>query len=439
MNQPKAATNGSNTLPNLPELDEIKRICAELEGPIADETLLDRFPELESLAEALRETGARWHYRHEIPDTAEKDPQLGPYAFRLYGHYQRVGRCFESVGTTHLRTGISTGKVIGCREELAERGYISRRRPSKSGPYHIEALDRPMPEADAEVLEAAGIEPPKGGYTQVPNMADDQLSWKAYRLYMHLRRRAGEEGTCYGSRTGMAEATGLSRRSVGRAITELTEAGYLAEEEGGGLRVRPIWLSNWLRYAAQTADQLREALGRLRRKWAAMKEMGSDEGTRAAMNQRSTPVKNTPSKRETAREEKSPSCNKPSVDRLSQFIRTTEPFDRQFGPEEAEKAARKFRAKYAGTGWRVAGSPIINWKALFRAYLEEWHRRAKKSSEKKRSRNGEETGWMTNAETCRHAQERGLTARGPAYEHNGKTGREARWRYVPSRIGSGSP
>ncbi len=75
--------------------------------------------------------------REETPDQAYfaiiphiVDELLGPYEYRLYGHYRRVcgegsrGRCYEKTATTAEKTGMSVGKIAQARRILEGLGMI---------------------------------------------------------------------------------------------------------------------------------------------------------------------------------------------------------------------------------------------------------------------------------------------------------------------------
>jgi hypothetical protein len=61
-------------------------------------------------------------YFHRMLNMADDD--LGPYEYRLLGHYIRVGDCWEGVRKTAKTTRMSVGKVVSTRNELEKSGYI---------------------------------------------------------------------------------------------------------------------------------------------------------------------------------------------------------------------------------------------------------------------------------------------------------------------------
>ena len=73
--------------------------------------------------------------------------------------------------------------------------------------------------SDYEVVDAGD---PRKYYTQLPNIIDDMnLSVYAFRLYAHLKRVAGDAGTCWQSVTTLAEACQMSRGMIVKARGEL--------------------------------------------------------------------------------------------------------------------------------------------------------------------------------------------------------------------------
>lgn len=91
----------------------------------------------------------------------------------------------------------------------------------------------------------------------VPNVVDDMgLSANALRLYLHLKRVAGENGYCWQSTQTLAEHCRMARNTVVRAKRELVEAGLIEitsrKRAGGGLdyheiKIVDIWrFNNWI-------------------------------------------------------------------------------------------------------------------------------------------------------------------------------------------------
>ena len=57
--------------------------------------------------------------------------------------------------------------------------------------------------------------------------ADQELSNRAKTVYMYLKDRSNADGTCWPSVRWIAEDLKLSRRTVQRALADLTHHGFL--------------------------------------------------------------------------------------------------------------------------------------------------------------------------------------------------------------------
>src|SRR5688572_30570676 len=79
-------------------------------------------------------------YYHQMLNMADDD--LGPYEYRLLGHYIRVGECWESVRTTAQITKMSVGMVVKTRKGLATLGYIQVEPHPKEETYLVTVVDR---------------------------------------------------------------------------------------------------------------------------------------------------------------------------------------------------------------------------------------------------------------------------------------------------------
>lgn len=64
-----------------------------------------------------------WKHYHVMLNMADDD--LDVYEYRLLGHYQRVGTCYESTPTTAENCKMSAGKVSQAKRSLREKGYIN--------------------------------------------------------------------------------------------------------------------------------------------------------------------------------------------------------------------------------------------------------------------------------------------------------------------------
>ena len=70
-------------------------------------------------------------------------------------------------------------------------------------------------------------------FTQTPNLVDDaDLTAPAVRLYLHLKRVAGEEGICWQGQRELAAHCHLDPATIIRAKRELEKAGFIRIERG---------------------------------------------------------------------------------------------------------------------------------------------------------------------------------------------------------------
>src|SRR5690606_30289455 len=89
-----------------------------------------------------------------------------------------------------------------------------------------------------------------------------------FRLYCHIRRRAGEEGKCYENTANLARACQMSAATVSRSKKELKEWGLIDIEKierGHGefaydsITIKDIWKANAVFYSLPE-DERRELL-----------------------------------------------------------------------------------------------------------------------------------------------------------------------------------
>lgn len=108
-------------------------------------------------------------------------------------------------------------------------------------------------------------------YIQVPNLIDDMnLSPYAVRLYLRLKRVAGEKGECWQSVRTLAKACKMSVGTVTNARRELFNAGLIAiqntDNPHGGrdfitVTIKNIWAKNISEYAASSYSELASSPG----------------------------------------------------------------------------------------------------------------------------------------------------------------------------------
>jgi len=89
-------------------------------------------------------------------------------------------------------------------------------------------------------------------FTMIPNMVDDaDLSAYAFRLYVHLKRVAGETVQCWQSQDSLEKACRMSNRTIVKAKRELINAGLIQIEvrpvnghSGHLITINDIWNKN---------------------------------------------------------------------------------------------------------------------------------------------------------------------------------------------------
>lgn len=105
----------------------------------------------------------------------------------------------------------------------------------------------------------------RNNFTIIPNIIDDlDLSVYAFRLYFHIKRRAGENGNCWESTATLAKACNMSTGMVSKAKTELAEKGlititHVARDKSKpahhNISVDDIWMRNILAYEKPVRSQ----------------------------------------------------------------------------------------------------------------------------------------------------------------------------------------
>jgi hypothetical protein len=97
---------------------------------------------------------------------------------------------------------------------------------------------------------------------ELPNLIDDmELSVYAFRLYAHLKRRAGDDGVCYEGTRGIAAACRMSVGQVTKAKAELVAAGVIERSSksvrGGqvdSITMVDLWPQNFRAYCQDMHD-----------------------------------------------------------------------------------------------------------------------------------------------------------------------------------------
>lgn len=93
--------------------------------------------------------------------------------------------------------------------------------------------------------------------TEIPNLIDDlDMSVYAFRLYVHLKRVAGEGGKSFQGTRTLAEHCHMSMGSISKAKTELVDLDLIAIEKGDPktntpdlIRIKNIWPQNFMHFS----------------------------------------------------------------------------------------------------------------------------------------------------------------------------------------------
>jgi hypothetical protein len=101
--------------------------------------------------------------------------------------------------------------------------------------------------------------------TEIPNIVDDlDLSVYAFRLYVHLKRVAGDSGKCWQSTDTLAKSCKISNGMISKAKDELVEKRLIeiTEEklQRGGraahhITIVDIWLENFVKYSGRQQEE----------------------------------------------------------------------------------------------------------------------------------------------------------------------------------------
>ena len=98
-------------------------------------------------------------------------------------------------------------------------------------------------------------------FIQVPNIIDDtDTSVHAFRLYVHLKRVAGDDGKCWQSVRTLSKACNMSKGTITKARQELEDLELInvlrKDNPHGGrkfieISIKDIWVENFKRYSKQ--------------------------------------------------------------------------------------------------------------------------------------------------------------------------------------------
>ena len=103
-------------------------------------------------------------------------------------------------------------------------------------------------------IEIQDQTPDRRYFTIIPNILDElELSPYAVRLYLRVKRRAGENGECFENSQHLAEGCNMSKAQISRTKVELEKAGLITIEKrslghghfpGHIITIRDIWKRN---------------------------------------------------------------------------------------------------------------------------------------------------------------------------------------------------
>jgi len=144
---------------------------------------------------------------------------------------------------------VSVGLPIAHREtETAERFFVLGVEMRKKKTEEVKVTDEG-----------------RGNFTIIPNIVDDMgLSLIAFRLYVHLKRVAGDNGDCYQSTQTLAEKCGMGVGTISKAKQELQSAGLIKIQSRAkenthyhNITIANIWRENAEKYVkANSPDEI---------------------------------------------------------------------------------------------------------------------------------------------------------------------------------------
>ncbi len=287
--------------------------------------------------------------------------------------------------------------------------------------------------------------------TEIPNIVDDlPLSAYARSLYMHLKRVCGAGGgKCWKGERALAAGSGMSKGSVRKAKAELEEArpelhgksliqiepgnpvGKTGFEQSDKIIIVDVWPENFASFTPPVGVvATKPPPGRLKTTPRSPHDQGGPDKTRGGRHTtiRINTKKKEPIKKQQQAASPNPTGNappKPEDDVVVSKKLGSEEVVQELvacgmsrpvavalsGEYSAERVRRhvryfrKHRGSIRGVGWLVDA-------------IKENHQYV------------QDSGWMTADEVQAHARKRGIPARHPdLYQHNGKIGREARWKF----------
>lgn len=190
--------------------------------------------------------------------------------------------------------------------------------------------------------------------TELPNMVDDMgLSVYAFRLYVHLKRVAGDKGLCWQGTKTLATACRMSEGKVSAAKQELVSAGLIAIRRPHGptnhadeILIRNVWPQNFAAYATPSPHE--QTPSHNEDPPSCGEHPPSPHETKKELLEEVTPKKN----------------NTEDAPKRAVFVRPDmETVQAYFDSKEHSDYAHAFFAYYQSNGWRVGRNPMQDWHA----------------------------------------------------------------------------
>jgi hypothetical protein len=155
----------------------------------------------------------------------------------------------------------------------------------------------------------AQLEQPERKYwVQLPNLIDDMnLDPFAFRLYVHIKRRAGDNGACWESTRNLAKCCNMSAGRVSKAKQVLVDNGLITIGEravrGGKVHlitVIDIWPQNMATYASdkRSPDEQSKRSGREHLSGESVQDVNTNARKRSPGETKKNHIKEKPNKEE---------------------------------------------------------------------------------------------------------------------------------------------
>lgn len=194
-------------------------------------------------------------------------------------------------------------------------------------------------------------------FTLVPHLIDDaDLTPQEYRLYLHIKRVAGENNTCWQSENTLATACHISEPTIRKAKRQLQDKGFIRVEpqvdETNHVRhiitIVNIWEQNHAVYSKQGGWEKVEGLGKSRPRGESFYP-----GSGKSRPPKNTPYKNTPLKEIRNNKEKEKGNKDTDV---SSFVSQKPEGLEELSEEEIDEILKETSASKKGRAKRSVGS-----------------------------------------------------------------------------------